>query len=154
MIPGLYGIFPTSDGWIALVGLIGRAREAFLETIDRTDLAFETDRAALFASVGEAMSTRTTDEWRTTLTELGIRHAPVRDRVAVVADPQVWANDYLVAPLGPDGPSIVGSPITFSASTTSHVVEVPTLGQHTDDVLSELGYTSDEIVALRAEGAV
>ena len=154
LIPGLYGIFPTSDGWLALVGLIGTSREAFLREIEREDLAFETDRATMFAAVSGAMPSRTTDEWCATFSDLGIRHAPVRDRVEVVADPQVWANDYLVTPAGHDGPSVVGAPIRFSDSGIRHAVTEPTLGQHTDEVLAELGYAADEIAKLRADGAV
>src|SRR5436189_4321425 len=41
LIPGLYGIFPTADGWIAIVGVVGPARAVFYETIGRPDL---TDR--------------------------------------------------------------------------------------------------------------
>ena len=154
LIPGLYGIFPTSDGWVALVGLIGTSREAFLREIDRGDLAFETDRATMFAAVTAVTPSRPTAEWCATFTELGIRHAPVRDRVDVVADPQVWANDYLVRPIGDDGPSMVGSPVGFSDAAINHTVAEPTLGQHTDEILDELGYTPDEIAKLRADGAV
>jgi crotonobetainyl-CoA:carnitine CoA-transferase CaiB-like acyl-CoA transferase len=154
LIPGLYGIFPSSDGWLALVGLIGAAREAFLTEIGRPDLALESDRKKLFVGVAGAMTARSTAEWCAAFTELGIRHAPVRDRAEVVADPQVWANDYLVAPLGDEGPSMVGSPIKLGSSSINHTVEEPTLGQHTDEVLTELGYAADEIAKLRADGAV
>jgi crotonobetainyl-CoA:carnitine CoA-transferase CaiB-like acyl-CoA transferase len=149
LIPGLYGIFPTADGWLALVGLLGPALEAFKAAIGRDELPPE--RAALFAAVGESLSTRPTAEWCTTFASLGIRHAPVRGRVDVVADPQVWANDYLVRG---DGGAMVGSPIRMSDAGMRYEVEAPTLGQHTDDVLGELGYSPDEIAALRAEGAV
>lgn len=153
MIPGLYGIFPTANGWIAMVGLIGTARDSFLEAIGCPELGMESDRATLFAGVAKCTVVETTAEWCRQFTELGIRHAPVRDRAAVIADPQVWANDYLVHP-EPGGPAVVGSPIRLSGSSPQHSVLEPTLGQHTDEVLTEIGYSVDDIAGLRSSGAV
>ena len=56
MIPGIYGMFPTSDGWIAIVGVAGPARDLFYRTIGRPDLIdrfdhllyFENDKAELW----------------------------------------------------------------------------------------------------------
>jgi crotonobetainyl-CoA:carnitine CoA-transferase CaiB-like acyl-CoA transferase len=152
MIPGIYGIFPTADGWLALVGLIGPARSAFLAEIGRDDLVMEADRTVLFDAIGAAMRARTTAAWCDALTKLEVRHAPVRDRAAVVADPQVRANDYVVD--GDDGQPIVGSPIRLGASPMRLETAVPTLGQHTDEILAELGCTAEEIAQLRADGAV
>jgi len=152
MIPGVYGIFPTADGWIALVGLIGVARNAFLTEIGRDDLVMEADRAILFDAIGAATRSRSTAEWCDALTKLEIRHAPVRDRATVVADPQVRANDYIVD--GDEGSPIVGSPIRLSAAPMRYETEVPTLGQHTDEILAELGCSADEIAQLRADGAI
>lgn len=152
MIPGMYGIFPTSDGWIALVGLIGVARSSFLELIGREDLAFESDRTITFDAIGAVTRSRTTDEWCAALSEREIRHAPVRDRAAVVADPQVLANDYVVS--AGDGASIVGSPIRMSGAPMRFETDAPTLGQHTDEVLGELGFGAEELAQLRADGAI
>jgi crotonobetainyl-CoA:carnitine CoA-transferase CaiB-like acyl-CoA transferase len=162
LIPGIYGTFPTADGWVALVGLVGPARQAFFEAIGRADLLTDERFASpllpadardeLFALIGEATAARPTAEWCETFTALGIRHAPVRGRVDVVADPQVWANDYLVHDA--DGTPMVGAPITLGDGALRHTSAVPALGEHTDAVLADLGYTAEDIARLRTEGAV
>src|SRR5439155_11303976 len=71
MVPGLYGIFPTADGWLAVVGVVGPARTAFYEAVGRPELAerfadfyyWEGEKAALFPVLDEVFSTRTTAEW-------------------------------------------------------------------------------------------
>src|SRR4051812_10571806 len=103
LIPGLYGIFPTSDGWIAVVGVVGPARSKFFEVIGRPELIDEfpqlfywnEEKAQLFPKLDETFSTQTTAEWSKVLTEAGLRNAPVRNYAEVVDDPAIWANGYL-----------------------------------------------------------
>jgi crotonobetainyl-CoA:carnitine CoA-transferase CaiB-like acyl-CoA transferase len=49
---------------------------------------------------------------------------------------------------------LVGSPIRLSATPVESPRAPPLLGQHTDDVLREAGYSDDEVAALRARGAI
>ena len=79
----------------------------------------------------------------------------MRDYAEVAADPQVWENGYLSAVATDDGTEVkvVGSPIAFSESPAQVAATVPELGQHTEEVLLELGYSWDEIGALRDAGA-
>ena len=70
-MPGLYAIFPTSDGWLAVVGVVGPARTRFFDVIGRPELAeqfpqplyFEEERAALFPLLDDVFRTRPTAEW-------------------------------------------------------------------------------------------
>ena len=67
-MPGLYAIFPTADGWLAVVGVVGPARTRFFDVIGRPELAeqfpqplyFEEERAALFPLLDEVFRTRPT----------------------------------------------------------------------------------------------
>lgn len=103
MIPGLYGIFPTADGWLAIVGTAGPARDTFYRTIGRPDLIerfshmmyFEDDKAELWPILDEVFSTKTTAEWSALLAAEGLRFAPVRDHAQVAADPGVALNGYI-----------------------------------------------------------
>jgi formyl-CoA transferase len=79
----------------------------------------------------------------------------VRDYAAVAADPQVWENGYLQEVDDGNGAEVqvVGSPITLSAHPAKLGGMVPELGQHTEEVLLELGYSWDDIGGLRDGGA-
>ena len=69
----------------------------------------------------------------------------------VVADPNVWANGYLV---NVDGVDTVAAPVSFSATPAQTSAVAPELGQHTEEVLLDVGYTWDDIAALRDAGAI
>ncbi len=86
----------------------------------------------------------------------GLRFAPVRDHGEVVADPMVWDNGYLVRAPAQDGTetAVVAAPVRFSATPADVRADLPELGQHTEEVLLELGYTWDDIGELSAAGAI
>jgi len=162
LVPGLYGIFPTADGWIALVGVTLGQRDKFYAAVGRPDLLddqrfagpilWPKEKAALFGELAQAMTTRTTAEWCEVLSAAGQRFAPVCDFAAVAADPQTWANGYFA--LDESGAPIVGSPLQFSDTPTRTGGPAPELGQHTEEVLLEHGCTWDDIAALRDAGAI
>jgi crotonobetainyl-CoA:carnitine CoA-transferase CaiB-like acyl-CoA transferase len=163
MIPGLYGIFPTADGWIALVGVVGPARTTFYEAIGRPDLSerfpelyyWAPEKEQVFPILDEAFSSRPTAEWCEILGAAGLRYAPVRGHADVVADPGVWANGYLAHADGPEGPvDVVVPPVRFSDTPGRPVAGAPELGQHTEEVLLELGYGWDDITRLQEAGVI
>ena len=105
--------------------------------------------------LAEVFVTRTTDEWCAVLTAAGQRFAPVRDYAAVVRDPQTWANGYFARDGdGDDATTIVGTPIALSDTPATPGGPPPELGADTDAVLSAAGFTDDEIIGLRASGAI
>jgi crotonobetainyl-CoA:carnitine CoA-transferase CaiB-like acyl-CoA transferase len=163
LVPGLYGIFPTADGWIAIVGVAGAARNVFFETIGRPELIeqfpqllyWNDEKAALFPLLDETFSTKPTAHWEDVLRSAGLRFAPVRDHAAVVADASTWANGYFVNVAdGDEERAVVGSPVRFSETPSRASATVAELGQHTEEVLLELGYTWDDIAQLSAARAV
>ncbi|HET6964745.1 MAG TPA: CoA transferase [Acidimicrobiales bacterium] len=163
LIAGVYSIYPTSDGWIAIVGVVGAARRTFFEVMGRPELAETyaaplytlTEKRDLYGELAPIFSGRTTAEWCSLLQFAGIRHAPVRDYAAVAADPSVWDNGYLIraAAVGAQD-DVVGTPVRFSATPAVASGTAPELGQHTEEVLLELGYTWDDIGKLRDHGAI
>ena len=161
--PGLYAIFPTADGWIAIVGVVGPARALFFETIGRPDLTerfpqllyWDEEKSELFPILDDVFRTRTTAEWSELLRSAGLRFAPVRDHAEVAADPSVWANGYLTKVEGENGEtSVVAPPVRFSNTPAAPGADAPELGQHTEEILLEVGYTWDDIGRFRDEGVI
>ena len=163
LIPGIYGIFPTADGWIAVVGIVASLRPTFFDVIGRPDLHekfpelfyWEHDKAALFPELDAAFATATTAEWCARMAAAGLRHAPVRDHAEVVADPMAWEQGFFATVDGPDGPTdVVAAPVRFSDTPAQSPAFAPELGQHTEEVLLELGYEWEDIARLRDSGAI
>jgi CoA:oxalate CoA-transferase len=166
MIPGIYGVFPTADGWIAIVGIAGPARDLFYRTIGRPDLIerfhtllyFEDDKAALWPILDEVFATKSTAQWCELLGTAGLRFAPVRDHAEVAGDPGVRANGYITGVEDPHDPGIttdvVRVPVRFSEPTPPAQARAPELGEHTEEVLLQAGYSWDDIAGLSAEGAI
>ena len=166
MIPGIYGVFPTSDGWIAIVGAAGNARDLFYRTIGRPDLIerfdtllyFEDDKAELWPILDGVFARKSTAEWCGILGAAGLRFAPVRTHDEVAEDPGVRANGYISSVEDPGAPgsdtAIVRPPVRFSDPVATVRAHAPELGQHTEEVLLEAGYSWDEIAALAAEGVI
>lgn len=162
LIAGVYGVFPTSDGHIALVGVLAQDRARLASLVGRPELADDPRLVApllgpdvkrwLFAELGDAFRARTTDEWCAVLREAGLRHAPVRDYVAAIEDPQLWENGYLATSAAADGTetTVVGNPIWFSDAETRVGGPPPELGEHTFEILTELGYEPEAIAELGA----
>jgi crotonobetainyl-CoA:carnitine CoA-transferase CaiB-like acyl-CoA transferase len=158
---GIYGVFPTADGWVALA--VRPPRDVFYAVIGRPELEEQypqllysaDDKKTLFPIIAEALAGRSTNEWCEVFDATGVRCAPVRTHDEVMADPGVWENGYLATADGPNGPiTIVPAPVQFSETPACPPSTAPELGQHTDAILTELGYHADDIARLRARGAI
>ena len=162
----MYGILPTADGWIAMIGVPPALRAAFYNTIGRPDLLDDPrfsamlldpdDRKALFVILAEVFRTRTSDDWLTRLKAAGQRVAPVRSYAEATADPQVIENGYIleIADETTGTSHVIGSPIRMSDTPAKPGLRAPELGEHTEEILLEHGYSWEEIAQLREQGAV
>lgn len=166
MIKAAYGIFQTADGWIGLVGVPPHARDGFFVAIERPDLALDArlqgialppeDLAWFKGQLAATFKTRTTAAWGEILGAAGVRYAPVQDYAAAAADPGIWENGYLAEVADDAGLKrrVVGTPIRMGATPLSPGAEAPSLGEHTEDVLREIGIEADELAALREQGTI
>jgi crotonobetainyl-CoA:carnitine CoA-transferase CaiB-like acyl-CoA transferase len=159
--------YRTRDGWIN-VPTIGNSmfrRWARLmgreELIDDPRFKDDVARAANAALIGEIMSKwcagRTRDEAIAAFERARIPCGPVYELDEVLADPQVQARRLLeeTAFSGDKRPVPVSSPAARLSRTPASVRRsAPMLGEHTDEILAELGFATDRIAEFRSQGLV
>jgi crotonobetainyl-CoA:carnitine CoA-transferase CaiB-like acyl-CoA transferase len=106
--------------------------------------------------LAETFASATRAEWGKRLDDHGLIWAPVQTLTEVVEDPQVHANGYFTTVDHPSLGSLemIDSPFRFGRSHVTARGAAPELGQHTEEVLLEAGYSWDEIVSLREQGAL
>ncbi len=161
-----YQAFATTDGWVAIgVGNDAQFRR-FCDVIGRPELAddprFKTNsdrvinRDALIPILEAVFKTRTTDEWIEALTAAELPCGPINTLDRVFQHPQVLHRRMVEEIEHPTAGRIklVGIPYKFSETPLAIRRHPPTLGEHTEEVLRELGYSEAEVAALRAEGAI
>jgi crotonobetainyl-CoA:carnitine CoA-transferase CaiB-like acyl-CoA transferase len=113
------------------------------------------NRRECVRALDEMFASRSFEQWRTILADVEGVWAPVLRPNEVLADPQVRANDYLREITLDDGTTfeIVAGPIQFD-ETPPQLTRAPDHGEHTDEVLAELGYDTERILDLKIAGAV
>jgi CoA:oxalate CoA-transferase len=161
-----YGLFHAADGDVAIAPSTQVHVRRFLETLQLAHLledpAFadnaarmrnrERLRPLINAKIGEA----TVEQWIERLNAAGVPCGRVMSLAEVFSDPQVLAQEMVLEIEHPGhGPvRMTGFPVKLSATPARLRRPAPQLGEHTDAVLCELGYGSDQIAALRREGVV
>jgi crotonobetainyl-CoA:carnitine CoA-transferase CaiB-like acyl-CoA transferase len=163
----LVGTYKTSDGrFISLMMLQSdRFWGEFCTVVGRPDLIDDpryADAGARFTNGKECVAeldalfaSRPYAEWKETLQALTGVWAPVQMANELVDDPQVAANGYLGRVARADGTEfdLVANPVQMDL-TPDTLTAAPDHGEHTDEILQELGMDWDEIIAHKASGAV
>lgn len=105
--------------------------------------------------LADGFAKKTLEEWRIALKDIDGSWAAVQTPREVLTDPQVEANDYIadVTDAGGTDFKLVSAPIQFNGAP-GNTKRAPEHGEHTDEVLEEIGLTMDEIVELKVSGAV
>jgi len=161
-----YQAFRTADGYI-VVGAGSQALFCRLCTVlgcrelsDDPRFATQSDRIAhaveLAALLAEVFHTRSTADWLDVLTAAGIPCGPVYTVAEALSDPHTLTRGMLFTYEHPTAGRLtgIGNPVNLSATPWAFRRPAPTLGEHTDAVLRELGYAPDDIARLREQGAV
>jgi crotonobetainyl-CoA:carnitine CoA-transferase CaiB-like acyl-CoA transferase len=160
------GVFTTADGHIN-VAASGQTMYRRLctaigvpELID--DPRFKTihdrskNRKAMNAELDKALVKRTSAEWIDVLNKAGVPSGPIYNVKQVFEDPQIQHLGMAQPVRHPERGEmkVQGLPATLSRTPGAIRRPAPTHGQHTDEILKEIGYTADEIAALKKAGAV
>jgi len=165
LVHALYGVFPTADGALAMAGCPEHLWEGMCRAIERPEWFNHTTYNTYFVTKEIAremrkdfiaiFQQRTTAEWTERLSAEGQRFSPVRSHDQVAADPQSFANGYIVEEEHPvfGRVNVVGCPIQMSDTPTRHGIEAPNVAPTTEMVLVEAGYGWEELEALRERGA-
>ncbi len=113
-------------------------------------------REALVAALGEIFHTRPASHWLAELDLAGVPCAPINELDAVFDDPQVRHNQIVTPMQHPTAGEVqtLRNPIQMSGSPASIRRAPPLLGEHTAEVLAELGYGEEMVRALAEEGVI
>jgi len=159
--------YRTRDGWV-IVQVIGAGMFArWARLVGREDLIddprFADDllragnREIITTAMNEWLATRTTAEALAALQGARVPAGPVLNLGEVLEDPQVKARgllQYVDYPGAPKPVPLANTAVQLSATPGSIRHRAPTLGEHTDEVLHELGYSEEQISALRTSAVV
>ncbi|WP_241834596.1 CaiB/BaiF CoA transferase family protein [Pseudofrankia asymbiotica] len=161
-----YEAFTTADGDSVLIGVQNDREWARLAAgvLGRPDLAedpeFATNRERVRnrtrtdAIVAEVVGALPTAAVTAGLDEAGIAYGRVNEMADVLAHPQLAARDRWIEIDSPVGPVRQLRPVVEFPDTPPRLEPVPALGEHTEKILTELGYSPDQLAGLRADGAI
>jgi formyl-CoA transferase/CoA:oxalate CoA-transferase len=162
----LWHTFPAADGYFVTAGVVEDRWADFCRLVGEPSLiddprfnSYEKrarHHGILVEQLDAIFRERPVAHWLSVLPTIDIACGPVKTYEDVVSDPQVLANDYITEMdhhhLGRI--RVVNTPIHFNETPVRPQGPPPELGQHTEEVLLELGYDWPEIVALRDAGAI
>jgi crotonobetainyl-CoA:carnitine CoA-transferase CaiB-like acyl-CoA transferase len=161
-----YQVFEVADGHLILaVGNDGQFQR-LCQVAGCTELASDArfarnadrvrHREVLVPLLAQTMRTRLRSQWLAELDAAKVPCGPINDLAEVFADPQVRDRQMTAVMAHPltDRLELVGSPLKLSATPVQLRRPPPLLGQHTDEVLEELGIDAAARAALRSRGVI
>jgi crotonobetainyl-CoA:carnitine CoA-transferase CaiB-like acyl-CoA transferase len=160
------GCFPTADGHLNVAATSNKNFQIFCKLIDRQDMAADPrfastalrrqNKQAMNEIIAAALQARTTGEWFELLVAAGLPCGPVYNIKQAFADPQVEALRIRRPVTHPrlGELDLVAQPCEITGFDREIRTATPDLGEHTNEILSSLGYSAEEIEKLKAARAI
>lgn len=156
-----YRVYPAADGWLTVGALEPQFWTALCTALGRDDLlddafAHGKRRDEVVAGLDEIFATKTRAEWMEELEGLDVCVAPVNDLAEALGDEQLRHREMVVED---DLPGIgawthIGNPVKVSGSARLVWRPPPGMGEHTAEVLAEIGVDDRRVDELRSAGIV
>ena len=159
------GVFKTADGHINIASTGQKIWERCCHALEQPELTKRPEyanaalrsknRDALNAEIEQLTIKRTSADWVARFNKAGVPCGPIFGIDQVFGDPQV-AHLGIAQPVKKNGKTmqLVGQPMALSRTPSTLEVWPPEIGEHTDQVLEEFGFNTDEIAALRKANAI
>jgi crotonobetainyl-CoA:carnitine CoA-transferase CaiB-like acyl-CoA transferase len=160
------GVFKTSDGYLNIAATGQKMWERLCHALEAAPLLQREEyatpalrsknRDALNSELEKITVKRSSAEWVERFNKASVPCGPIYTIDKMFADPQVEHLGLAQKVPTPDGRalSVVGQPFSLSRTPSSMVAAPPDVGEHTDEVLREFGFSADEIAALKKAKAV
>ncbi len=160
--------YQTLDGYLCVLVYTDRQWASFLKLIDKAHWMSDDPRFAsigvrtqhineLYQMVAQELARKTTAQWQTLLDAADIPCLPLHSLESLVTDPHLLATGMIRSVEHPSEGTIrqLGVPVTLSATPPDQALRpAPRLGEHSEEILQEAGFSGDRIQALIASGAV
>ena len=162
----ILNVYRTADDHWFLIVVQAKDWPALAKAVGRPDLVSDVrflDEKARVANASQlteildqVFASKPGSYWRPALDQAHITYGAVRHPSEAISDPQLFANDIIV-PLEGAGENLkhtISSPLKVHGVQKVPAKRAPGVGEHNDEVLNELGFTSTEIEELRSSGTI
>ncbi len=156
--------YKTSDGYICVIVYNDKQWDKFLTATGRDDLRSDprfatfagraTNIDHVYAELARIIALRSTAEWIKLLDEADVPALPMHDLVSILSDPHLVATEFFPTVEHPSEGKIrsMRTAATWSETPAEPTRLAPRLGEQSEDVLREAGYSPDEIAQLVKDG--
>ena len=159
--------YPTKDGYLCVMIYTDRHWRAFFAALGRED-EFERDPryasmttrtasiAEIYSELGELLATRTTAEWLDLFDAADIPAMPLHDLDSLLADRHLEATGFFSFAEHPSEGRVreMAVPSAWSRTQPRRMRHAPRQGEHSVEVLKEIGYSDERIAALAGSGVI
>jgi formyl-CoA transferase len=158
------GVYKTKDGHINIAVFGGKIWERFAEAMgapewieddrSKTKAARSVHRDWLNAEIEKRLRQNTSDYWIDTLNKAGVACGRINNIKEVFEEPQVQHLGMLkkVTSKWLGEQTLMGQPVTLSRTPSTIARAAPKRGEHTEEILGELGYDASELARLKSQG--